>query len=451
MRRLGLCLGWTIFALGVGVAACAEETDAPLAPPPDASDTSDAFEASAPSPDGGSVVDAGDAGDGESTPLPDTKPREVTCATTPCVLQLSRMEGTRPILAGFCALLDDGTVACWGSNQDGGLGRGTTSRKQPFSAVVQRVTGLTHAKSLEKTCAIDDGGVAWCWGTGPFLQSTTSASTTQTTPVQLPIPAFVKRLGYAYDPTVSVGCADVDTGFYCWGTNTYGHLGPQPLGTNASEVHGLQEIALPAGASMAKLKVSHAAFVLRDDGSVLSWGNRIAIGRPSSLNPDPEPYPLDLAPVSALDSIENDGCAISRGVGYCWGTPLDGSTGMESSRALPRAIEMPEPIVDISTPKIMSANEESFRVCAIGASGAVYCLGSNDDGQAGGPSFAEAVHPVAVQGLPAPAVTLEITPKTSCALLTTGQVFCWGNDSTGGLGQGEPVDSTPTPLEVKLP
>lgn len=448
MRHIGLCLGWSILALGVWIAACGDETKDAGGQTASPRDASDAFDASTPSPDAASVVDAGDAGE---VPVTDTKPREVTCATTPCVLQLSRIEGTRPILAGFCALLDDGTVACWGSNQDGGLGRGTTSRKQPFSAVVQRVTGLAHAKSLEKTCAIDDGGVAWCWGTGPFLQSTTSASTTQTTPVQMPIPASVKRLSFAYDPSVAVGCADLDTGFYCWGTNVYGHLGPQALDASTSQVLGLQEIALPVGAPITKLKVSHAAFVLRDDGSVLSWGNRITIGRPSSFSPDPEPYPMDLAAVSALDSIENDGCAVSRGVGYCWGTPLDGSLGLASSRALPRAIEMPEPIVDISTPKIVSTYEQYFRVCAVGVSGAVYCLGKNDFGQAGDSSFAEAVHPVAVQGLPAPAVTLKITANTSCALLTTGQVFCWGNDSTGGLGQGEAIDSTSTPLEVKLP
>ena len=443
MRRLGWCVSWILFAGGGGIACAdrADDHDALVASQPDASAAGDV---SAASPDAAGVVDAGEGG---ATAVPDTKPREVACAKSPCALQLSRIEGRKSASGGFCVLLDDGTVACWGDNWDGGLGRNTTELSSP---IVQRVTGLTHVKSLEKTCAIDEAGVAWCWGGGPFLQSTTSAATTQRTPVELPIPAPVKRLSFAYDDEAAVGCAEVDTGFYCWGTNLYGHLGGQVPGASTSQVLGLQEFALPPGAPITKLKVSHAAFVLREDGSVLSWGSRITIGRASSFSPDPEPYPMDLAPISALDSIEDNACAVSNGVGYCWGAPMSHLFNLAMSRALPRAIEMPEPIVDVST-SMVAPETGGERVCAVGVSGAVYCLGYNGEGQAGDPSFEDAVHPVAVQGLPAPAVTVKITTNTSCALLTTGRVFCWGANSSGGLGQGEPVDSSATPLEVKLP
>jgi len=434
-----------IVASGVGIAACANDADdqnAPLSPPPDASAP---VEASTASPEAATMVDAGDSA------LPDTKPRKVACATTPCALQLSQHEGLASNGSGFCALLDDGTVACWGTNLESQLGRDTT---EMYSRSAQRVRGLTRVKSLQKTCAIDEDGAAWCWGTGPFLQSTTSAFTTQSTPVHLPITPRVKRLSFAYDGNAAVGCAEVDTGFFCWGTNVYGHLGPQAFGTSASEVVGLREIALPPGAPITKLEVAHAAFVLREDGTVLSWGNRITIGRPSSFSPDPEPYPMDLAPISALDAIEDDACAVSQGVGYCWGTPISTDPVNASSRALPGAIEMPEPLVDISASSITvdsSTRLGEQRVCAVGVSGAVYCLGKNEEGQAGDPSFAHVVHPVAVQGLPAPAVAVKVTAATSCALLTTGQVFCWGDDSFGGLGQGAVVGSSPTALEVKLP
>lgn len=62
-----------------------------------------------------------------------------------------------------CALLQSGEISCWGSNEEGQLGRGRTSR--PFAAVVE---GLPKMKQViagrGSTCALDDEGKAWCWG-----------------------------------------------------------------------------------------------------------------------------------------------------------------------------------------------------------------------------------------------------------------------------------------------
>ena len=63
-----------------------------------------------------------------------------------------------------CALLRDGTVHCWGTNDVGQLGDGTSSRR----AAAARVPELTAVRSLSTsgngTCAVRTDGSLWCWG-----------------------------------------------------------------------------------------------------------------------------------------------------------------------------------------------------------------------------------------------------------------------------------------------
>ena len=71
-----------------------------------------------------------------------------------------------------CALLDTGTVRCWGPGDGGQLGHGTTDTvgddETPDSAgdaavgatVVQLAAGGGH------TCAVLDTGAVRCWGAG---------------------------------------------------------------------------------------------------------------------------------------------------------------------------------------------------------------------------------------------------------------------------------------------
>jgi alpha-tubulin suppressor-like RCC1 family protein len=65
-----------------------------------------------------------------------------------------------------CALLTDGTAKCWGANNDGQLGNGTTATSGPTGPVV--VTGLTGASSVvargRATCSVSTTGAAKCWG-----------------------------------------------------------------------------------------------------------------------------------------------------------------------------------------------------------------------------------------------------------------------------------------------
>ena len=66
-----------------------------------------------------------------------------------------------------CAILDDGTVSCWGRNLAGGLGDGTTTQRNTPTQTSSLGTGRTAvaiASGKSHTCTVLDDGYVSCWG-----------------------------------------------------------------------------------------------------------------------------------------------------------------------------------------------------------------------------------------------------------------------------------------------
>ncbi len=433
------------------------------------SDTEDAILGRVETPDAGSdAADApSDAGEPEivvrdSAPPPfDGGPLAVTCTTAPCATQLVTTRGATlgDRAEGFCALLQDGTVTCWGADGAGQLGRGADGGVGD-SARAERVEGLTGIVSIDHNCALDGSGDVWCWGTGPFLRNAMVATTTERTPVKLPIPAAKKiALG------VATGCAlTTDGRVLCWGSNVNGQIAPFESEAS-SAVLPPTEISLPPGAPIRDLVLGDAAFAVREDGKVVTWGANPPLARISSLFPDPYPLETGLSDVTTIDVADHNACTTIGGIGYCWGAVVprivDPSIKLPRlERALPTPVVAPEPLVQIATTRavVLSTSGGGLiqtvqpqRWCACGASGAVYCWGYNESGQAGNGTKDHAFDAVEVAGLPAPAAQVRTTPDASCALLSNGKVYSWGTNFYGQLGNGKIKSASLAPQEVVMP
>ncbi|WP_218109882.1 RCC1 domain-containing protein [Oligoflexus tunisiensis] len=128
-----------------------------------------------------------------------------------------------------CAVLSDSSLRCWGRNSDGQLGYGdTTARLAPSAAGIDVGTGLTPRQvtaGLSHTCAVFDEGFQ-CWGANEEGQLASGDNVARTAPNQTPISIAPGRVVVDLAAGRQHTCALLDDRtLKCWGSNTYGQLG----------------------------------------------------------------------------------------------------------------------------------------------------------------------------------------------------------------------------------
>ena len=102
-------------------------------------------------------------------------------------------DGVGLIAAGnrhTCAILDDRSVSCWGSNGDGQLGDGTTNNRNTPNQTASLGAGRTAVAitaGLHHTCAILDDGSVSCWGRNGDGQLGDGTTTDRNTPTTIEI------------------------------------------------------------------------------------------------------------------------------------------------------------------------------------------------------------------------------------------------------------------------
>lgn len=131
-----------------------------------------------------------------------------------------------------CALLDDGTVSCWGNNSAGQLGVGNTSASPSPLRVrdLDRVTHITSGPSSARhTCALRDDGGLWCWGANDHGQLGDGSTDTRLVPVLVATDVVSVSAGSA-----STCAAWRDGSIRCWGRNDQGQLGDGTLGPRSA-------------------------------------------------------------------------------------------------------------------------------------------------------------------------------------------------------------------------
>jgi alpha-tubulin suppressor-like RCC1 family protein len=179
--------------------------------------------------------------------------------------------GVASISAGgtvTCAVTTTGGAKCWGFNDDGQVGDGTTTdRSTPVnvsgltSSVASISAGSTHA------CAITTTGGAKCWGSNHEGHLGNDSTTKSSTPVNVTgLTSGVASISAGYDLTCAVTTA---SGAMCWGSNTYGGVGS---GSQSDDIEVPENVTgLTSGVTTVDAALGHAC-ALTTTGSASCWG-----------------------------------------------------------------------------------------------------------------------------------------------------------------------------------
>lgn len=141
-------------------------------------------------------------------------------------------------------------------------------------------------------------------------------------------------------------------------------------------------------------------------------------------------------------------CAITAsGAVKCWGASDHGQIGNGVIDASSGGI-FSEPVavqgIDSGATQISSFSDHT---CAV-VSGDVWCWGANDDGQLGDGETAESATPVEVSEL-TDIEAVAVGGEHTCALTSAGGVKCWGKNDAGQLGDDSEVDYSVSPVDVE--
>jgi alpha-tubulin suppressor-like RCC1 family protein len=339
----------------------------------------------------------------------------------------------------YCALLSTGGVDCWGDNDFGQLGDGTTTSSDvPVAAI-----GIGKARAVatdvygESFCALLATGHVDCWGLG------TSGELGDGATENSDVPAAVKNISTA--TTVTGGafgfCAVLSTGqVHCWGFGADGDLGDGHWISSdvPVAVRGISNATVVTGGEYDGDGGTFCA--LLSTGRVDCWGNGYQgeLGNGTTKDSD---VPVAAQTISNATAVTSDGnggsfCALlSTGGVDCWGYNFSGQLGDGTTTNS----NVPVAAVGISTATAVTGGEYGL-FCAVLSTGHVDCWGYNYYGQLGDGSTKYSDVPVAVKYISA-ATAVTGGEDDACAVLSTGHVDCWGFGEYGDLGNGTFNDS----------
>jgi alpha-tubulin suppressor-like RCC1 family protein len=336
-----------------------------------------------------------------------------------------------------CALLSNGAVKCWGKNWYGQLGDYTvTTRHTPVdvSGLSSGVTAISAGS--EHTCALFSTGAVKCWGANYGGQLGDNTTTQRFTPVDVSgLSSGVTAISVGYE----FSCALFSTGAVkCWGANDNAELGDN---STTNRLTPVDVSGLSSGVTAISAGWYHTCALL-GTGAVKCWGFNIygQLGDGTETN---RVTPVDVSGLSfgvtAISAGHKHTCAVlSSGAVKCWGDNSSGQLGdgTTTKRLTP---------VDVSglSSGVTAISAGQNHTCALFSTGAVKCWGDNSSGQLGDGTTTQRLTPVDVSGLSSGVAQIATGDSTACALLGTGAVKCWGANGFGGrLGDGSTTNSS---------
>ncbi len=300
-------------------------------------------------------------------------------------------------------------------------------------------TGMSHG------CVLDDLGRAFCWGEGAYGRLGDGGLANRFTPVAVTLPNGVafSKISAGGSHTCALGLNGIA---YCWG---YGFAGR--LGNGAVTDQSLPTpVTMPAARTFTTIASGGAHTCAIDDlGRGWCWGaggtSQLGNGGWSDVSVPTLVSMPSATTFTAITAGFGHTCAITNTTAIrCWGYNNSGQVGNGTTS-------------NVTTPAGLNDGGRGYvdvhagylTTCAVAANGDVYCWGHNNRGQVGDGTFENKTSPVRVQ-MPAGVSSAKVAVSAihACAVATTGALYCWGGGDDGELGMGQGLVDARTPSLV---
>jgi cysteine-rich repeat protein len=308
-----------------------------------------------------------------------------------------------------CALSSGGGVKCWGGDNLGALGRGTTGADVPDPTQIdvidfgtsRRVTQLVG--NWSHYCVVFEDERARCWGGNPYGQLGIGTLLDYGDDLDEPLNALpdlpitgVKEIAVSGTNTCVISDAAGANNLYCWGVNR------GTLGIGSTDTKSTADTNDPAQLNAEPQQVTlgfGAPCVIYNDGSVRCFGAHDfgqigcgpidfdtgnGIGDGNGLGELPDNPLFDVkglpGPARVITGNTSTFCALIVDQLYCWGNNWDAETGQSPGLVGTKVWEAMGP-VNLGDVAVTQAAVARAHACALDDHGVVRCWGSNERDQ----------------------------------------------------------------------
>ena len=335
----------------------------------------------------------------------------------------------------------NGKVWCWGYNGYGQLGiNSVTSARTPVAVLGATKTFCQIACEYFSTMAIDKNGQVWGWGYNKYGALGNNSTVSQRTPVVIlgATKTFCQIVGSRFNALA----IDKNGQVWGWGYNGYGQLGDNSITNQSTPI-----AVLGTTKTFCQIAAGYEYSIgLDKNGKVWGWGNNGSgqIGDNTTVS--------KCTPVAVLGTAKTF-CKISAGgkhslaidyMGRVWGWGYDNYGQVGDNRISSK--KTPVTILG-ATKTFCIAVGGAYYIIGLDKNGQVWGWGYNDVGRLGNNSTIDVKTPVSILGVPKTFCKISAGTGLTLAIDKNGKVWSWGSNNQGGLGDNTTTNQS-TPIAV---